>query len=386
MTLPAGSAEAVEAHVGALIGRLTASGDLTRPEWVRALRAAPRHLFAPERAWCAPDGPGECYPIDREADPEHWMSAVYSDAAVITQIGDGDGDPATGRGAWTSSLSAPGAVTAFLELLAPGDGDRVLEIGTGTGWSAALLSARARSGAVTSVEIDERVAARAAVNLAAAGFGPRLLTADGADRVPAGAPFDRVHVTCGVTTVPYAWVEQTRPGGVIVFPWMPEYAGGHKVRLTVTGDGRAVGGFHGSASYMMMRSQRGTGLPLEGEGRESVARVGPRVVAGAAYGADVAIAGMLPDVMGAERTTGDGRFALVLADTAGASWARCEDTPDADGHRVVQAGPRRLWDEVVDAYLRWVEWGRPARAAFGMTAGPGYQHIWRDHPGNPITS
>jgi protein-L-isoaspartate(D-aspartate) O-methyltransferase len=309
---------------------------------------------------------------------------VYADAAVITQVRDGGGDPATGEGPWTSSLSAPGAVASFLELLAPRDHDRVLEIGTGTGWTAGLLSARLGAGCVTSIEVDEAVAKQAAANLEKAGLFPVLLTGDGAEGAPEGAPYDRVHVTCGVTTVPYAWVEQTRPGGVIVLPWMPEFADGHKARLTVTGDGRAIGRLHGTVAYMMLRAQRGAGVPEPGDGTESATKLDPRTVTGDSYGADVAIAGMLPDVLGAERTTADGRFVLVLADTAGTSTASCEHRPGAREHLVRQSGPRRLWDEVADAYLRWVGWGSPGRERFGLTVGPDGQQVWRDDPVNVL--
>ncbi|GAA3927872.1 methyltransferase domain-containing protein [Actinomadura viridis] len=382
--VPDEDAGAVTARITALADRLAAAGDLTRPEWRRAMHEAPRQLFAPDRGWCAPDGPGEPHTIDRDTDPGGWWDGVYADAAVITQVNDGDGDPATGRGTWTSSLSAPGAVMAFLELLAPRDHDRVLEIGTGPGWTAALLSARLGAGNVTSIEVDEAVAAGAAINLERAGFAPVLRTADGAAGDPGGAPYDRVHVTCGVTTVPYAWVEQTRPGGVLVLPWMPDYLGGHKVRLTVTGDGRAIGRFEGSASYMMLRAQRGTGLPEpETGGEESVTRLDPRTVTGDSYGADVAIAGMLPDVIGAERAIPDGRFALVLADTAGTSWARCEHRPGKAEHLVLQGGRRRLWDEVADAYLRWVGWGSPGRSRFGLTIGPEGQEVFVCLGGDP---
>ncbi|MEU6041724.1 methyltransferase domain-containing protein [Actinomadura sp. NPDC047616] len=386
-----------------LADRLAAAGDLTRPEWRQAMHAAPRHLFTPARAWCVPDGPGVAHTIDRAADPRGWWDGAYADAAIITQIADGDADPATGQGPWTSSLSAPGAVMTFLELLAPRPGDRVLEIGTGTGWTAALLSARLGDDRVTSVEVDPAVAEQAAANLRAAGFTPTLLTGEGADGAPDGAPYDRVHVTCGVTTVPYAWVRQTRPGGVLVFPWMPEFAGGHKARLTVTGDGRAIGRFHGSASYMMLRAQRGPQLQVPDEPagvpgvEESMTLLDPRTVVGDSYGADVAIAGMLPDVMGAERSTrphddgsdgegGEGRWCLILADTAGTSWACCRHRPGAREHLVHQAGPRRLWDEVADAYLRWVGWGSPGRNRFGMTITATGQQVWRDDPTNTITA
>ncbi|GAA3508082.1 methyltransferase domain-containing protein [Actinomadura keratinilytica] len=386
-----GTAAPVEL-IDRLADRLSAAGDLTRPEWRDALHAVPRHLFVPNRAWCVPDGPAEVagHAIDRDADPRGWWDAAYADAAIITQVADGDGDPATGEGAWTSSLSAPGAVTAFLELLYPLDGHRVLEIGTGTGWTAALLSARLGDEHVTTIEVDPAVAEQAAANLRTAGYKPRLIIGDGADGAPDGAPYDRVHVSCGVTTVPYAWVQQTRPGGVIVLPWMPEWQGGHKVRLAAVGDGRAIGRFHGSASYMMLRAQRSTGLhvpddPAAAPGaEETVTLLDPRSVVGDSYGADVAIAGMLPDVMGDAHRDGDG-WCLLLADTAGTSWARCRHRPGAREHLVHQAGPRRLWDEVADAYLRWVGWGSPPRSRFGLTVDTTGQHIWRDDPGNIVT-
>ena len=165
---------------------------------------------------------------------------------------------------------------------------------------------------------------------------------------------------------------------------MPSFGDGHKARLTVTGDGRAIGRFHGSANYMMLRSQRSPGFgDLDRDGDESRTRLDPRTVTGDSYGADVAIAGMLPDVLGAERVVG-GRPGLVLADEASTSWARCSHRPGADDFPVVQGGERRLWDEVEAAYLRWVEWGSPGRGQFGLVAGPEGQRVWLDRPSNVI--
>ncbi|MEU6744660.1 methyltransferase domain-containing protein [Spirillospora sp. NPDC046719] len=367
-----------------LVRRLRESGDLRSPEWERAMHEAPRHLFVPDRAWCTPDGAGAPFAIDRSADPERWREAAYADAAIVTQVDDGAGDPASGQGAWTSSLSAPGAVVSFLELLAPRDHDRVLEIGTGTGWTAALLSSRLGARRVTSVEVDERVAERAAANLREAAFAPDLVVGDGEKGVPARAPFDRVHVTCAVTVLPASWIEQTRPGGVILFPWMPSLGDGHKARLTVTGDGRAIGRFHGSADYMMLRSQRSPGFgDLDRDGEESRTRLDPRTVDGDSSRAGIAIAGMLPDVLGDERIV-RGRPSLVLVDGAGTSWARCSYRLGADDFLVVQGGERRLWDEVEAAYLRWVGWGSPGRDRFGLVAGPEGQRVWLDRPSNVI--
>jgi protein-L-isoaspartate O-methyltransferase len=68
--------------------------------------------------------------------------------------------------------------------------------------------------------------------------------------------FDRLHVTCGVSRIPYAWITQLSPGGVAVLPWMPDGQNGYQVRLTARGDGTATGTFHGPAGYMMLRAQR----------------------------------------------------------------------------------------------------------------------------------
>lgn len=380
------SARRAAERAAALVDRLTAAGDLTRPEWRRAILQVPRHLFVPERAWCVPDGPAAPYGIDRACDPDGWLDAAYADTAIVTQVDDGHGDAGTGEGAWTSSLSAPGAVAAFLELLAPRDHERVLDVGTGPGWTAALLSARLGDDQVVSVEIDPAVSERARANLEAAGHHPTLIVGDGAAGRIDGAPYDRVHVTCGVTTIPYAWVEQTRPGGVIVAPWMPEYLGGHKARLTVTGDGRAIGRLCGSASYMMLRSQRSSGFaePAAAEIQEEATPIDPRAIAQDSYGADVAIAGLLPDVLGAESSTGDGRFCLLLADTAATSRARIEHRPGRREHLAYQTGPRRLWEEVCDAYFQWVAWGRPDRDRFGLTVTPDGRHIWLDTPDRPL--
>jgi len=77
-------------------------------------------------------------------------------------------------------------------------------------------------------------------------------------RLAAGRPYDRIHVTCGITRIPCTWVTQCRPGALIVLPWLPTGYAGHRLRLHVGADGRAIGRFHGGCGYMMMRSQRST--------------------------------------------------------------------------------------------------------------------------------
>jgi protein-L-isoaspartate(D-aspartate) O-methyltransferase len=172
------------------------------------------------------------------------------------EVDDGSGDVTEGRGSASSSNSAPGAVFPMLEQLQVHDHHRVLDIGTGTGWTAALLSWRVGAANVTTVEIDPGLAEQARKNLQAAGYQPRLIVGDGAVGHRRGAPYDRIHVTFAVERVPWAWIDQTRPGGVILTPYTTGYAFGHLARLVATGHGSAVGRFPQSAGFMMMRSQR----------------------------------------------------------------------------------------------------------------------------------
>lgn len=354
--------------------------ELTDDEtWKQALRDVPREWFVPERAWVTPMGAAPSYWTDRATDSESWYEAVYSDSTIVTQIEDGGTDltPQTAESAIpSSSTTAPSIVTRFVELLDPYPGDQVLEIGTGTGWTAGVLSARLGGDNITSIEVDERVADHARTNLEQAGFSPRLVVGDGQKGQPEDAPFDRMHVTCGVADVPYAWVEQTRPGGIIALPWAPNHVGGHKLALTVTGT-QAIGRIRDDTAFMMLRSQRHGYPPPGGERRDHVPRVDPRRINAAGTGFEVALAGLLPGVL---LNSGlDGALAVGVRDPGIRSYALAND----DGG-VTQIGPRNLWDELETAYLTWVEWGEPCRDQFGLTVDATGQHVWLDSPENRI--
>ena len=136
---------------------ITAPGDLTAllgddltDSWRPAFTATPRELFIPDRAlWVR--GGKVTIPIDRDTDPDTWMAAVYSDDFIVTQL---DGGTTGGEGDYTSSSSMPSIMLAMLTALDAHEGQRVLEIGTGTGYNAALLAHRLGTDAVVSIEID----------------------------------------------------------------------------------------------------------------------------------------------------------------------------------------------------------------------------------------
>ncbi|MFC5823748.1 protein-L-isoaspartate O-methyltransferase family protein [Nonomuraea insulae] len=171
----------------------------------QALRKVPRHWFVPSLG-LALDDDGGAVPIDRETDPPAWWDAVYSGMPIATPLGDGI--------TYTCVNPAPSSVVDLLELLDPHPGQRVLEVGTGSGWVTALLCRlTGESGSVTSIEGDAGVAEVAGRNLAAAGVRPRLVVGDSARGCPERGPYDRV---LALSTAPDSWVAQAAPGAVIV--------------------------------------------------------------------------------------------------------------------------------------------------------------------------
>jgi len=353
-----------------------------------AVRAVPRHLFVPAVGLVAPDD-GEPRLIDHDTDPDAWWDAIASTQPIITQLDDGATPLTTLKGSYTSSSSSPATVADLLNHLAPEPGMRVLEIGTGTGWTAGLLSHLVGDENVTSIEVDATVAEQAGKNLAAAEHQPALLVGDGAKGCPDRAPYDRVHVTCGIRHVPYAWVEQCRPGAVIVLPWHPGFGASHALRLEVREDGTAQGRVVGGAAYMMMRSQRLR--PDEKQPQEETRRywtaLDPRALDALSAGADLAIGALTGLVTHTESgADDDGAWLCVWVsdpDEAG-RWASVTWRPDRAVHAVRQVGDRPVWDEVLLAYARWVGWGEPHWRRYGVTVTPEGQRVWLDTPDNVI--
>ena len=129
---------------------------------------------------------------------------------------------------------------------------------------------------------------------------------------------------------------------MIVLPWMADWIGGHTVRLTAGPDGTAIGRFVDSTEYMMMRSQRPEPADLTGlnhHGRQEEAAMDPRRVVFASWGADIAIAGLLPDVSGTYEADGE-RFRLLAWTSDSQLTVDC--VPDQQRPLVRENGPRQL--------------------------------------------
>jgi protein-L-isoaspartate(D-aspartate) O-methyltransferase len=137
------------------------------------------------------------------------------------------------------TISQPTIVALMTELLEPQPADRVLEIGTGSGYQAAVLAEIVAE--VYSIEIVAPLAARARAALDAAGYTQvRTRVGDGYAGWPEAAPFDGIIVTAAPDHVPPALVEQLKPGARMVIPVGPRGWTQELLVIRKEADGRAI--------------------------------------------------------------------------------------------------------------------------------------------------
>ena len=155
-----------------------------------AVEAVPRHLFVPDVPL------SQAYGLDSVVTHRDEVGVALSSASDLTIVAD------------------------MLKKLDVRSGHRVLEIGAGTGYNAALLRYLVgRDGSVTTIDILEQAVDEAREHLTAAGFGDvTVVHGDGELGVPEGGPYDRIIVTAGASDLPPAWAEQLAPDGRLVVP------------------------------------------------------------------------------------------------------------------------------------------------------------------------
>lgn len=190
-----------------LIQRLTRWGYLKKPEVIKAFREVPRQEFVPENI------------------------RDYSYADQPLSIGYGQ------------TISAPSMIAIMMESLDLTPGQRVLEVGSGSGYNAALIAnIVGKEGKVVTIERIDKLARFAEANLKKTGYGwVQVVTGDGTCGYEKGAPWDRILVTACAPDVPKPLITQLKTGGKLGAPvgkhytfqtWVvAEKLGGNKVRI-----------------------------------------------------------------------------------------------------------------------------------------------------------
>lgn len=168
-----------------MVARHVQGQGISDPRVLRAMQSVPRHLFAP-----------------------HLHSR---DAYTANPLPIGD----------RQTVSAPYIVGLMTEQLDPKPSDRILEVGTGSGYQAAVLAWLAAS--VHSIEIDDRLARQAAQRLRELKLdNVTVISGDGYSGVPEHAPYDGIMVTAAVEAVPPPLLDQIAPGGRLLAPIGPD--------------------------------------------------------------------------------------------------------------------------------------------------------------------
>lgn len=173
-----------KAGMDSLIREMRAKGNLKSDRVEEAMRSAPRHLFAPEKS----------------------KDSAYSDSPL--SIGHGQ------------TVSQPSVVAKMTEFLDVETGDRILEIGAGSGWQSAVLSHLVGdTGKIYTIEVVEELAEQARRNLKDVDVeNVEVLVGDGSTGMEEHAPYDGIICTAVSPRVQEEWIEQVKIGGRIVTP------------------------------------------------------------------------------------------------------------------------------------------------------------------------
>lgn len=359
-----------ERHAAWLSRQVTEPGSRWRP----LVAAVPRHEFVPRwwsrqgDAWTLEDGPAK--------PPADWLGGVYRDTSLVTQVGtlhaDHAGDQDRPQGRPTSSGTMPGLVVSMYRHAMIDDDMDVLDVGTGTGYGAALLATRLGDDHVTTIDIDPYLVKSAEDRIATTGLRPLVAVADATGPLP--GEYDRIVSMTSVAPVPASWLAALRPGGRLV--------------TTLTGTGLIItanktpdGGAKGQTQFDragFMEARTGPGYPpgplraipgaLDGDIGDITTGRYPVVNTTWAWELFSMLGVTVPGIEHHFESSPDGKRTAWLAHPDG-SWARATATGD-EPPEVRQGGPQRLWDTADDIRHTWLTDGNLPAYGAAITISP----------------
>lgn len=371
----------------------------TDPPLLAAFESVPRIPFMP-RAWFELyDAPGFSgwQAIRRDELPHDELNtAANRDTGYATEL---DGQVCAEAvsdhrgGTPSSSTTSPGIAARILDDLELESAQRVLEMGTGTGYVSALLSHRLGASALTTIDIDPVTVDRARIALHALGYHPRIVCSDGLDGDITSAPYDRIVSTCAVPYLPPAWIDQARDGAVIVTGLGAAAFTISAIARLVVRNGRAEGHLTGidlDSEVLPPVIPHSPGLStiearLAAPGALDRARqtgLSDDLVFAPFDKPELALLIRLsvPGLIHQERKTPGRPFETWLFDPARGSAAAFVDDP----YEVHLAGPTDLWADIEATVDTWESLGCPSLTEFRITATATDQTVWLDRPGQPM--
>src|SRR5579883_1089376 len=373
-----------------MVDRLKQEGAITSPAVEAAFRTIPRHLFLETFYLREQTAPVRWKQVKPSAlDTLGWCQLVYADAPRITRLNE-IGNP-------ISSSSAPTIMAKTLEGACLSSGQRVLEIGAGTGYNAALLAFLVGDPAfVTTIELEDDLATLARRHLERViGPGVHVIPGDGFLGYPPNAPYDRIVASVSTHRIPLAWLDQLGEDGILVMHLQGHLAGGCLMRFQKQGPGRSgCGQMMTGTDFMELRTPA-VPSPLA-----------PQLLTHLLH-QDIACTVRFPQDQFDPTLLWDHHLAFLLQTLfptlhLTSMRRQREDPPqicllDDQTHTLLAfaraedqqwnleiRGHMQVWERVLTAYQQWVAVGRPAATAYQLHVDAvGTQRLTLPSPSSP---
>ncbi|MBA2678443.1 MAG: hypothetical protein H0U76_08635 [Ktedonobacteraceae bacterium] len=367
-----------------LVTSMRDSGALCSPDIIRAFATVPREAFVPffyervpttqKMAWVRYDA--------ESREPGEWLELIYRDEPLVTCL--------DARNFPCSSSSMPSVMARMLEAVQVVPGQRVLEIGTGTGYNAALLASLTGDPLlVTTIEIDPAVAERAATALhTVVGSGVSVQIGDGRQGYAPHAPYERIILTASAPCVAPAWYRQLAPGGRLVMDMQGSLASGFLI-LEKSEDGqRAHGRFLSTPLHFM---------PLTSHEAVPAVQTHERLMTQPCRDLFTTEGSPFPEALHdrsfrwwlqwripgclvrkrsqSHPETQEQTSFIFLVDQEHTTILRFQQSPAEEHWHGCVHGSRPLWHDLQEAYREWQEQGKPEREAYRVEMTEGYTDI-----------